>query len=409
LTAVADSPGEPAAPDRGEANVSSGDLHLEILQAFVQHQRAGAGTQPPRRALEQRVRRRVLELVARLTDLGVELDEAADRLGVSVRTLHHWAAVDRAGTEASPFLGRPRAEAAPEQQVAVGAYLDGNGPGVGVPTLRSAFPDLARVVLDELLQRYRQRWRAQHPRLLHVLHWQRPGLVWAMDFAEAPSLIDGMYPYLLAVRDLASGKQLLWRAVPAATAEVVRAELHWLFLTFGAPWVMKSDNGPPFRADDTKQFLQGWGVDMLFSPPRTPSYNGSIEAAIGSLKTRTQRLAVAAGHPAVWTMAVVEAARQQANASRPRRLHGARPDEVWEARQPWTVEERARWQATVAHSRADAWSEKAPLPTAPVDHWTEAAVDRVALRRALVAHDLLWFRRRRIPAQIKRPKTAIRG
>ena len=45
-----------------------------------------------------------------------------------------------------------------------------------------------------------------------VLHWPVPGRVWAMDFAE-PSLpgitgvvppLDGRYPYLLAVRDLAS-------------------------------------------------------------------------------------------------------------------------------------------------------------------------------------------------------------
>ena len=141
-----------------------------------------------------------------------------------------------------------------------------------------------------------------------------------MDFAQAPFLIDGIYPYLLAVRDLASGKHLLWRPVLSESAEVVRAELVPLFLAYGVPWVLKSDNGPAFRADDTKRLLTRWAVFTLFSPARTPSYNGGIEAAIGSLKTRTQRLADQAGHPLLWTSAVVEAARQEANAAHPRRL-----------------------------------------------------------------------------------------
>jgi hypothetical protein len=30
---------------------------------------------------------------------------------------------------------------------------------------------------------------------LHVLDWQTPGRVWAMDFAQAPRPIDGLYPH----------------------------------------------------------------------------------------------------------------------------------------------------------------------------------------------------------------------
>jgi transposase InsO family protein len=285
-----------------------------------------------------------------------------------------------------------------------------NGAGVSVPSLRVQFPDMARAELDRLVKGYRAQWREQNRRSLHVLHWQRPGTVWAMDFAEAPSLIDGIYPYLLAVRDLASGKQLLWRPVLAESAEVVTAELAPLFMAYGAPWVLKSDNGPAFRAGTTKRFLTRWEVFAVFSPPYTPSYNGAIEAAIGSLKIRTRQLALLDGQPDLWTSGLAELARQKANATaRPRRLHGLAPDEVWDSRRRLTADNRAAFQATVRQYRFEEWQKQEPLPEDQIDHWSQAKVDRVALRRACVTHDLLLLTRRSIPGQIKRPKVANRG
>jgi len=43
--------------------------------------------------------------------------------------------------------------------------------------------------------------------------------------SKAPGLIDGRYPYLFAVRDLASGMQLHWEPVVAMTAEETMAAL----------------------------------------------------------------------------------------------------------------------------------------------------------------------------------------
>lgn len=54
-----------------------------------------------------------------------------------------------------------------------------------------------------------------------------------MDFAQASFLIDDVYSYLLTVRDLASGKVLLWQPVWSESAAVVRAALVPLFLAFG--------------------------------------------------------------------------------------------------------------------------------------------------------------------------------
>ena len=379
------------------------------MQTYVELERFGGGTQAQRRALEQQVRQRALEVADRLAEIGLGPDEVGQRLGIRPRTLRHWDWASRETGGTLSLLGRPCADSGPEQQQAVRERLDDVGAGLSVSALRVHFPDMARAEIDRLVKDYREQWRAEHRRPLRVLHWLRPGSAWAMDFAQAPAAIDSIYPYLLAVRDLASGKQLLWRPVMSESAETVRAELVPLFLAYGTPWVLKSDNGPAFRADQTKQLLTRWQVFALFSPPHTPSYNGAIEAAIGSLKIRTQRLvADQAGHPHLWTSADVEAARCEANTTHPRRLKRATPDEVWDARAPWTSERRAHFRAAVDRYQAEGWDERGGKPADP-SHWDTAAVDRVALRRALVAHDLLLFKRRSIPARIERPKVATKG
>jgi len=159
------------------------------------------------------------------------------------------------------------------------------------PRKHSKFGDVARAELADLLARYRAVCRARRVQWQHVLHWQTPGRVWAANFTK-PSLyggaglppITGRYPYLLAVRDLASGCMLAWQPLPNLTEEVTREAFGHLFALHGAPLVLKVDNGSAFRADEFKEFLERSGVIPLYSPPSCPGYNGAIEAAIGSLK-----------------------------------------------------------------------------------------------------------------------------
>ncbi len=388
---------------------------MDMVQAVVTRQPTAAlplrgADHQPRRELQQTVRRRVVTLAEALAELGHRRDEVAQRLRLNARTLRHWTAACRRGNEPAAVVGRPPALADADQQQAVFSWLQATGPGVGLPALRRCFPALARAELADMLRWYRRLWRAQHPRLLHVLHWQRPGAVWAMDFAEPSAAIAGAAPYLLAVRDLASGQQLLWLPTPAPTAEVTRAALTALFLVHGAPLVLKTDNGSAFIADDLMRLLTQWQVLPLFSPPHTPSYNGSIEASIGALKRRTERQAEQAGHPEMWTSENVEAARQEANATpRRKRLHGQIPTAVWAARVPLTATEREAFLATVARGRVEARNELGLPPSDVLARVQQAKVDRNAIRRALVAHGFLLFRRRRIPVPIKRLKTAKTG
>jgi hypothetical protein len=62
----------------------------------------------------------------------------------------------------------------------------------------------------------------------------------------------------------------------------------------------------------------------------------------------------------------------------------------------------------VKRYQLEEWEELGNKPDEPT-HWEQSAVDRVALRRALVGHDLLLFTRRSIPARIERPKVAMKG
>jgi transposase InsO family protein len=385
---------------------------MSILQTYLKltanptGERLGSPGQQPRRDLERLVRQRAVAMAQRLREQGYSHIEIAGRLAIPERTLRSWNQVGQDAVAAPP-LGRPLLTSTATQQEAVFSLLDTRGPGVGVPTLRTCFPDLARAELDELVQGYRERWRADHPRLIHVLHWQRPGTVWAIDFAEAPSLIDGTYEYVLAVRDLASGQTLLWRQVAAPTAEIVIAELRWLFTLHGAPLVLKSDNGSAFIAEDLRWELQRWNVGQLFSPPHCPEYNGSIEASIGSLKIRTEQQCALQGHPGQWTSAALETAQHAANTAQPRRLKGRSPEKIWESREVMTAADRAAFQATVEAYRREERAQRDVPATDGLSRTEQASIDRVAYRRALVAHDLLLFRRRRIPPRIPRPKPAM--
>jgi transposase InsO family protein len=331
---------------------------------------------------------------------------AAD-LHLAERTLRQWRRAARPGGRPRRQLGRPLPRSPVAVRNAVLGWLDEAGPAVGLAALRDSFPGLARAELDDLLRRYRRVWRQRHPQAVHVLHWPQPGAVWALDFAEAPAPVDGASPYLLAVRDLGSGRQLLWLPVAEATAAVTVEALASLVAWYGAPLVLKADNGPAFVAAAAQAWATAAGVDWLYSPPGVPAYNGAIEAGIGALKWRTEWRALRRGCPGAWSWDDVEGARLEANAqARPRGARGPTPDEAWAARRALGPEERDAFQATLTACRRQARQEAAVLESATLTETEERRLDRMAIRRALVAHGYLVFTRRRIPLPIRSQKAA---
>jgi transposase InsO family protein len=373
----------------------------------------GDAWQRSQRQREHDLRRHVVALANSWTDRhGLTYQQTAANLDLSARTLRRWLAEDRAARQYVPSvgplsLGRPVRRSSYQERRAVLTLLMDLGLGTGVPTLCASFPKMPRAELADILRRARYVCRHRYHQAQRVLHWVRPGSVWAMDFTKAPAPIDGLYPYLLAVRDLASGAQLLaWPLRTAIASEAIRA-LASLIARYGAPLVLKTDNGSPFCAADTCDLLRQQGVTMLFSPPYWPRYNGAIEAGIGSLKSRSDYHAACEGRTGQWHWDDVSWALAQANASaRPNGQNRPTPDQAWATRPSITSEERNLFQTSVQRHAdqvcaQDGWPTIGPLQT-----MHQRAVDRLAIQRALVEHGYLLFRRRCIPLPFEKKKVA---
>lgn len=370
--------------------------------------RRGPGPQLTRRQQERDLRDNVVALLDWTASQGQPLHETAERLRLAPRTLRQWRLRSwRPERSGSPTLlvplGRPCLRAPREVRNDVIALLDELGPATGAPTLRACFPTLARAELEDLVRRYRRVWRKRNRQALRVLHWHVPGAVWAMDFSQATYPVEDKDRYLLAVRDLASGQQLLWWPVSAIDTDETLAALAYLFAAHGAPLVLKTDNGSPFCADQTLAFLRQAEVIPLFSPPRVPRYNGAIEAGIGSLKTRTDQHASRHGRAGHWTLDDLSAAQAQANnEARPQGPTGPTPEELWTTRRRLTREERLLFHAAVERQRQTIQAQDG----APDNPAHARAQDRPAIRRALEELGYLHYSRRRLPLPIRKLKVA---
>jgi transposase InsO family protein len=213
----------------------------------------------------------------------------------------------------------------------------------------------------------------------------------------APCLIDGTFPSLLLVRDLASRVTLLALPCRDQSAATVAASLALLFERHGPPLVVKSDNGSPFIARGVADVLTRGVVTHLRSPVYTPRYNGSVESTGGCLKARAAHIAGCSGggRCGCWSSDDIEAARLAANAfNRPWGVRGPTPDQRWDARPPITPDHRALFVQAVDRFRESirrSWLGKhlACNPGASVapDHFPagpRSSVDRAAIRSALV-------------------------
>jgi putative transposase len=366
-------------------------------------QRRSVVKQRWRRGLEEEVRQEAVGFSHWAKARGGTMAEAAKLLDVKPRTLRQWSADSQTNALQIIPLGRPPAQSDPHRRNEVIGFLDHHGPTVSVSTLREYFPGMARAELDHLRHRYRRVLRKRYQDTVPVLRWPIPGRVWALDFAEPSEIgsvdtlppVDGLFSYLLAVRDLASGYILAWLPLPDMTATVLVPILRQLFARYGPPLVLKSDNGSAFRATETKRFLEQAEVVPLYSPPRWPVYNGAIEAGIGSLKIRTDLHAALYGRNGSWTSDDLAAAVQQANTHA--RYHGHKPATVWNSRTPIRPGERVRFHLTVQRQRFQACLDRRIDVLDSLNHWRHSAIDRLALRRALVEHGYLLVLRRPIP------------
>ena len=385
------------------------------------HER-GIKVQKTRREIERSVRIDTLAFAKWAEGLGLSQSEAAAKLRMKPGTLAHWEQRWQEDKLAIEPRGRPSRCSDWEDRQNMIAIFYLAGPGVGVPTLQHFFPQAPRSELETMLARYRKVHVRNNKVLLHVLRWTTPGTVWAMDFTQTPQPVDGVYPYIFVVRDLASGNLLLALPVPSHEIKHVVGALASLFSQYGPPLVLKSDNEFDTGVLETlpknsllpeertalgrlAALLAEHGVIPLLSPPYYPEYNAAIEAGIGSLKTRAHHEAARHGHPEHWNCDDVEAARLQANElARPWGTDADTPQIAWIERDPITPEVRAGFAAAVRLAEAELRQTKQPelLPGMPLGPKDEASIRREALSRALTAQGFLCVRRRRFTLPIKR-------
>jgi hypothetical protein len=363
----------------------------------------GWASQRPRRQAEAAVRDCLAAAGAWARKQGWRLPVVAARLRVSERSLRRWSARQRRVVA----RGRPvvRPPLAVRQDVLV--QLAEGGPGVSAACLRAAFPHVSRAELVDVRGRYRRLCRQRGRGRMARLTWTQTGVVWAADFAWPPEVIEGRYPRLLSVRDLASGMQLAWRPVSGESAAETCGVLTGLFGEHGAPLVLKMDNGPAFRSEELERMLSPQGVAVLYSPAYTPSYNGSVEAGVGAMKGRTEMQAWLRGASGSWTWEDVEAARQEANTvCVGRRASSPTRAQVWASRPRLHETARAALRAEVLRQqRKRVWPEAgAEAESSGGSVLDKACPWRVVLRRALVALGYLVLSWRRIPLPIKPQK-----
>lgn len=333
---------------------------------------------------------------------GLRHADAAERLGMQPATLVFWGHRWREDRLTARPLGRRSKHSDPQTRNEAIGLMRAVGLRISAAAVQAAFPAMARREVQNLHARFRRHCRQETQRLLHVLHWHCPGKVWAMDHVEPSEPVDGRWPYVLAIRDLASGCQLAWLPVRDASADSTIEALGWLFLEHGPPLVLKSDNGSGFTAESTRRFLDRWQVLPLFSPPYTPEYNGACEAGNGALKVRTNEHAAQQGHLGHWTADDCEAARRMANELHyPRGPHAPTPRQAFVARKTISREARDAFRCAVAHEQQQERIRRGYTSDADLDHAAQAAIDRVAIRRALVEHGILTFTRRSITPPIK--------
>src|SRR5437867_4281218 len=332
---------------------------------------------------------------------GLTRSATARRLGMSSSALCRWMSRWKEDRMTLRPRGRPAGDLDRETRAGILAVFSLMGPHATLAALHDLFPEVARGALENLLERCRSVYRRRSRWLIHTLRWTRPGTVWATDFTEPPAPIDGLYRRLLLVRDLASGQQLVALPCDGERVVLVVAALRFLFKLNGAPLVLKMDNGSAFISAAVDRLLQKHGVFALFSPPGTPSYNGSVEAGIGSLEVRAFYESARHDRPGEWTCDDVAAARLQANeTAHPWGPGGPTPERAWQSRTPITETDAQWFRSAYDHHRERECTEREIPSWQQRSRWLRASIDRVALSRALIERGYLFIRSRRVTPPI---------
>jgi len=323
--------------------------------------------------------------------------EMARALGLSPRTLRRWRSRNGTDLAALPPPGRPpkRIEVAKRSEIL--KACEEIGGRVGYPTIRRRFPDVAARALKGLLRRRRRVLRRVRLRRAERLEWTSAGTVWATDFATPAEPIEGLFPKLLLVRDLASGMELAIEPVKDESAASAIAVLDSLFERQGAPLVLKSDLGSAFRSKDFATLLGRYGVAALRSPAQMPRYNGACESSVRWAKERVADAAYRLGRRWWWTREDLATARNRLNETVGDRgaRRGTTASERWHARDRVAEDDRRAFRAALDAAIAKELERHGAADQDALDWRCRESLLRYATRATLERLEYLTVRRGR--------------
>ncbi|KAG1682661.1 KRAB-A domain-containing protein 2 [Nymphon striatum] len=105
-----------------------------------------------------------------------------------------------------------------------------------------------------------------------------------VDLVDMKSLPQGAYKWILVYQDHLT-KFCVLRPLTSKRAAEVAYQLMDIFLLFGAPQILQSDNGSEFTAAVISELKELWtGLLLVHGKPRHPQSQGSVERANSDIK-----------------------------------------------------------------------------------------------------------------------------
>lgn len=161
----------------------------------------------------------------------------------------------------------------------IGELKHGKKRTAGTGKLREKYKGIIpRRELNRLINEVRQEIILGRRQNMTRIKWHCPHMVWSMDDYEY--IEDGIKFYVHQVQDLTSKykfEPLVGRK--PLKGEEVAGNLAKLFKQYGAPLIMKRDNGSNLKNLAVSDVLNSFRVITLNNPPYYPQYNGSMERA----------------------------------------------------------------------------------------------------------------------------------
>jgi putative transposase len=148
-----------------------------------------------------------------------------------------------------------------------------------------------------------------------------PGHVWTYDFIHDRCL-NGTPLKVLTVMDEFTREGLTIAVASSMPSERVRAVLAGLFLQYGAPAYLRSDNGPEFIAQDLRTWLAQQQTATAYIDPGCPWQNGYGESFNGTVRDECLNLYAFAS--VAEARVILERYRREYNEERPHSSLGYR-------------------------------------------------------------------------------------